>query len=50
MHNVNLDQLQQTVDKAHADPGALRQPVNLDGQWQIAQGAAVPRHHLLPGR
>ena len=38
MHNVNLDQLQQTIDKAHTDPGALRQPVNLDGQWQTEQG------------
>lgn len=39
MHNVNLDQLQQTIDKAHADPGALRQPVHLDGQWQTEQGS-----------
>ena len=40
MHNVNLDQLQQTIDKARNDPGALRQPVDLAGQWQTEQGAA----------
>jgi hypothetical protein len=46
VHNVNLDQLQQTINKAHADPGALRQPVNLDGQWQTEQGAAQFRGRI----
>jgi uncharacterized OsmC-like protein len=38
MHNVNLDQLQQTIDKARTDPAALRQPVDLDGHWQTQGG------------
>ena len=27
MHNVNLAEFEQTIDKAHNDRGALRQPV-----------------------
>lgn len=38
MHNVNLAELEQTIDKARHDPGALRQPVELGGQWQIEHG------------
>lgn len=39
MHNVDLTALQQTVDKARTDPAALRQPVDLGGQWHIEQGS-----------
>lgn len=39
MHNVNLTKLEQTIDKARNDPQAMRQPVNLDGQWQTEHGA-----------
>jgi hypothetical protein len=40
IHNVDLTELEQTIDQARNDPGALRQPVNLDGQWQTEQGSA----------
>lgn len=39
MHNVDLIALEQTIDKARTDPGALRQPVNLGGQWHTEQGS-----------
>ncbi len=39
MPNVNLAALEQTIEKGRADPAALRQPVNLGGQWQTEQGA-----------
>ena len=39
MHNVNLESLLQTVEQGTADPAALRQPVELSGEWQTHDGA-----------
>lgn len=39
MHNVNLESLLQTVEQGMADPAALRQPVELSGEWQTHDGA-----------
>jgi len=38
MHNVNTDALNATIAKCEADPGALRQPVRFDGEWQTGEG------------
>lgn len=38
MHNVNVDALEQTVANAERDPGALKQQVSFDGEWQTAEG------------
>jgi len=38
MHNVNTDALQQTIAKAEQDPGALKQRVSFDGEWQTQEG------------
>ncbi len=40
MHNVNTDALAATVEKSRQDPGAVRQEVSFDGEWQTADGAA----------
>jgi hypothetical protein len=45
MHNVNLAEFEQTIDKAHNDPGALRQPVE-----QVTCSPAVKVHVLPPWR
>lgn len=39
MHNVDLDSLRQTIERGTADPAALRQPVELTGEWQTHAGA-----------
>ena len=39
MHNVNVESLLQTVEQGTADPAALRQPVELSGEWQTRTGA-----------
>ena len=39
MHNVNVESLLQTVEQGTADPAALRQPVELSGEWQTRDGA-----------
>jgi len=39
MHNVNVKALLQTVEQGTADPAALRQPVELAGEWQTRDGA-----------
>ena len=38
MHNVNVNALEQTIENGRNDSKALRQPVNLTGEWQIEQG------------
>ena len=38
MHNVNTDALEQTIAKAEQDPGALKQQVSFDGEWQTREG------------
>lgn len=40
MHKVDVEALNQTVDKGRADPGMLRQPVDLGGEWQVEEGGA----------
>ena len=39
MHNVDVESLLQTVEQGTADPAALRQPVELSGEWQARAGA-----------
>ncbi len=39
MHNVNLEAVRETAEKAAEDPGAAVQPVAFDGEWQTAEGA-----------
>jgi len=39
MHNVNLEAVRETAEKAAQDPGAAVQPVAFDGEWQTAEGA-----------
>ena len=38
MHNVDLDKLAQTVEVGRRDPGAVKQPVDLSGEWNGAGG------------
>jgi uncharacterized OsmC-like protein len=38
MHNVDLDKLAQTVAVGRRDPGAVKQPVDLAGEWNGAVG------------
>ena len=38
MHNVNIDALNKTIDKARQDPTAVAQQVNFDGEWNVADG------------
>ena len=38
MHNVNVESLLQTAEQGTADPAALRQPVELAGEWQTREG------------
>lgn len=38
MHNVNVDALNQTIDKAREDPSAVVQQVSFDGEWNLADG------------
>jgi len=39
VHNVNTEALAQTVERATADPGAVKQHVSFDGEWQTEPGA-----------
>ena len=36
MHNVNVDAVEQTADKARTDPTTVVQHVAFDGQWQAS--------------
>lgn len=38
MHNVKVEAIKDTIEKGRTDPGALRQPVNLSGEWQVEEG------------
>lgn len=40
MHNVNVSAVEQTAARAAADPGAVLQPVAIEGVWQTTPGAA----------
>jgi uncharacterized OsmC-like protein len=39
MHNVDVDALAETAEKARSDPAAVRQPVELTGEWRTEEGA-----------
>jgi uncharacterized OsmC-like protein len=39
LHNVNVEAVTQTIQTGEEDPTALVQKVNLDGEWQTAEGA-----------
>lgn len=39
MQNLNLDAVEQSAAKARQEPGALRQQVELSGEWQTREGA-----------
>lgn len=39
MHNVNVEALQQTIEKARNDPSAVVQRVTFDGEWNLGDGA-----------
>ena len=39
MHNVNVEAVEQTANRAATDPGALMQTVALGGEWQTTPGA-----------
>ncbi len=38
MHNVNVEALSETIEKARADAGAMKQQVSFDGEWQVDAG------------
>jgi len=38
MHNVNIDALNQTIDKARQDPAAVVQDVAFGGEWNAGEG------------
>lgn len=38
MHNVNVDALATTTEKARENPGSVRQQVAFDGDWQTDSG------------
>lgn len=38
MHNVNLPELAQTLERGQSDPASLRMPVELSGEWQPDSG------------
>lgn len=40
MHNVNVEALKETIEKANEDASSVRQPVVFDGDWQTQDGAA----------
>jgi uncharacterized OsmC-like protein len=40
MHNVNLDAVEESAARAGSEPEALRQHVELAGDWQTQEGAA----------
>lgn len=40
MHNVNVEAVEQAAREAQADPLSARQPVELSGEWQLAEGDA----------
>lgn len=46
MHNVNVDNLEQTIAKARQDPSAAVQQVAFDGEWNSGLGpqfrASIP--------
>lgn len=39
MHNVNIEAVERAAGQAQADPSSVRQPVELNGEWQLAEGA-----------
>lgn len=39
MHNVNVQAVEQTAQRAAAEPGAVVQTVTFDGEWQTTPGA-----------
>lgn len=39
MHNVNVKAVGRAAEQAQADPSSVRQPVELGGEWQVAEGA-----------
>ena len=38
LHNVDVAALEETAGRASADPAAVRQPVELSGEWQVGDG------------
>lgn len=40
MHNVNIEAVERAAGQAQDDPSSVRQPVDLSGEWQVAEGAA----------
>lgn len=38
MHNVNVEALNKTVQKARKDPSVVRQQAQFDGQWNVEEG------------
>ncbi len=38
MHNVNLPNLRQTIQRAATDPGALKRSSSFEGEWQTEEG------------
>ena len=38
MHNVDVTALEESASRASADPAAVRQPVELSGDWQAEEG------------
>lgn len=40
MHNVNVEAVERAAGQVEADPSSGRQPVELSGEWQVAEGAA----------
>lgn len=46
MHNVNVSAVEQTAARAAADPGAVLQPVAIEGAWQTTPGAAQFRTEI----
>lgn len=40
VHNVDIDALSQTIEKATTDAATVRQHVSLEGEWQTQPGAA----------
>lgn len=39
MHNVNVEAVERAAGQARSDPSSVRQPVELNGEWQVAEGA-----------
>ncbi|HSD80287.1 MAG TPA: OsmC family protein [Solirubrobacteraceae bacterium] len=50
MHNVDVEAVERSARRAAEDPGALRQPVMFEGEWQTTPGAAQFRAEIpVPG-